>query len=356
MINYATREKLVGLSTNKEDWKDLSCNAILAKQKLLETHEKSKSDDLHPYAKHIKALATIATPDVYKAGFNRWKSALERFKKMGKPVSELEATTRSPLAIGLGNASPYEVGLTLHHTYGVPYLPGSALKGLALRVARQHAKLSEKEVETIFGNTDAAGYITFWDGWMDAGAQNPLQLDTITVHHPDYYQKGTAFPTDFDDPNPVAFLSVKPGVKFHIALSGPEDWVGVAAQLLEYGLCYLGLGGKTNAGYGGFAVEREKSEAEKAQQTAEDEKRAEAEKEAFAKQQQDERAQKYLDQISTLNNSNEPDVVSRVINETKQLPAASRKHVLQTLLERLEQRNSKQKLRNRVIDELKKLS
>jgi len=39
------------------------------------------------------------------------------------------------LALGLGNEHPLENGMTLHRSLGLPYLPGSALKGLARRWA-----------------------------------------------------------------------------------------------------------------------------------------------------------------------------------------------------------------------------
>ncbi len=42
------------------------------------------------------------------------------------------------LVIGLGSESVYETGLTLHHIYGFPYIPGSAIKG----VTRHHVVTS----------------------------------------------------------------------------------------------------------------------------------------------------------------------------------------------------------------------
>ncbi len=42
----------------------------------------------------------------------------------------LEFSTNSNLAMGLGIPSFFENGLTFHHTYGVPYLPASSVKGL----------------------------------------------------------------------------------------------------------------------------------------------------------------------------------------------------------------------------------
>lgn len=201
--------------------------------------------------KFLGQVASIKLSDAYKAAFATWNAATN---------PTIAATTSGPLAIGLGNASPYEVGLTLHHTYGVPYLPGSALKGLVLRAARNHI-LSEEALAVLFGTVGSAAHIIWWDGWLDPQTARPLQLDTITVHHHKYYGSAgrEGYPTDFDDPNPVAFLSVPTGTKFHLALgkSTPElddRWIYLAAQLLGHGLTHLGLGGKTNAGYGGFDV------------------------------------------------------------------------------------------------------
>ena len=39
----------------------------------------------------------------------------------------MEVSTK--LIIGIGNPSVYETGLTLHPIYGIPYIPGSAIKG-----------------------------------------------------------------------------------------------------------------------------------------------------------------------------------------------------------------------------------
>ena len=212
---------------------------------LFDGSEKEKRGDF------LQTAARIKPSDAYKAAFATWQAATQ---------PSITATTSGPLAIGLGNASPTEVGLTLHRTYGLPYLPGSALKGLALRAARDH-KLSDEALNALFGTPDSAAHIIWWDGWLDPECKAPLQLDTITVHHQKYYGTGgkDGFPTDFDDPNPVAFLSVPIGTRFHLALgkSTPDlddQWAYLAAQLLEYGLMHLGLGGKTNAGYGGFAV------------------------------------------------------------------------------------------------------
>lgn len=76
----------------------------------------------------------------------------------------------------------------------------------------------------------------------------------MTVHHPGYYQgRGQSWPTDFDDPNPVPFVVVRPRARFLFALSASSaEWRDYAVRLLQWGLVHLGVGAKTNAGYGYF--------------------------------------------------------------------------------------------------------
>lgn len=232
-------------------------HAGLALYRYLKEHDASKQ----AARALLDAIAARPIAEVYKSAFERWKAALSG-------AVFLEATTRTPLAIGLGNASPIENGLSIHHTYGTPYLPGSALKGLMARAAR-HYGLDEHQQEILLGTTQKAAHLVYWDGWLDPSSRQPFQKDVITVHHPDYYSSGQRWPTDFDDPNPVGFLSVKPGTKFCLALSSSSDnatdWLYTAAEILRWGLEHLGLGGKTNAGYGYFEVKlppKPKSQAE----------------------------------------------------------------------------------------------
>src|SRR6266516_6731851 len=131
-------------------------------------------------------------------------------------VRPREAEVQGRMVIGMGDESVLETSVTLHHTYGVPYIPGSALKGLAASYVRQ--KLGEewqKEGEaykTIFGETNDAGYITFFDAYYVPGSGYKGQVlypDVIAVHHQNYYQGGekAKAPADWDSPIPVPFLS-----------------------------------------------------------------------------------------------------------------------------------------------------
>ncbi len=238
-------------------------HAGLAFQKLYMQHDE-KGESAKQLLNAISELKVSS--EAYKAAFARWQTNLP------KDTIKFTATTNSALAIGLGNASPLEIGLTIHHTYGTPYLPGSAIKGLLTRAADAYG-LSAEVKAILFGTTDTAAHIIYWDAMLEPiqKQDQPFQQDVITVHHPKYYGLSgkDGYPTDFDDPNPVAFLSVKPNTKFCVAISsnseGAGQWLQLAAELLKYALENMGLGGKTNAGYGYFEEiklpEKVKSEA-----------------------------------------------------------------------------------------------
>jgi CRISPR-associated protein Cmr6 len=162
------------------------------------------------------------------------------------------------MAIGLGEESVLETSVALHHTYGVPYIPGSALKGLAASFARQHLgndwQANSRAYVTVFGDTQTAGYITFFDALPLPNSGALLHTDIITVHHEKYYQNDrTAPPADWDDPNPVPFLSATG--KYLIALSGPSEWVRATFDILKHALVHTGIGAKTSSGYGRLKLE-----------------------------------------------------------------------------------------------------
>ena len=185
------------------------------------------------------------------------------------------ATARGRLVIGLGAEAVLENSITLQRTYGVPIIPGSALKGLAASYAhrrlaepgwRKPSKAEAKEENEgnrpvsqhtlLFGTAHSAGYVTFFDAWYVPGSGGPLHPDVLTVHHRDYYgERGKSQnsregvpPADWDDPIPAPFLSAS-GC-YLVALVGPEEWVDRAFSLLEWALDDEGIGAKTSSGYG----------------------------------------------------------------------------------------------------------
>lgn len=262
-------------------------------------------------AKWLAALAGYEVAPDYAAAFARWK---ESYRPPRDYLADVTLSGR--LLVGHGNASATEVGLTVHHTWGVPYIPGSALKGLlahyidatygpgnALPPWQQQGPDDTERARwqgvtwdgsrikrgpgdlyrALFGAPDAEqddemrthglvagaarGHVVFHDALYVPGSvvdpngrdgrpttDTPFAVDVLTVHQKRYYDNADKapqpWPCDYDDPNPVQFLSVRPGARFLLALSGPTDWTELAGALLCDALADWGVGGKTAAGYG----------------------------------------------------------------------------------------------------------
>jgi CRISPR-associated protein Cmr6 len=256
---------------------------------------KISDDDRRPWLEKLTELAV--SPD-YARSFKRWKAS---FSAPGDRVFELMLASR--LLVGHGNASGTDVGLTVHHTWGVPVIPGSALKGLVahyvdatygptdaskkpweqqgderVRADYQGVTWNRRRIErgpgaiyrALFGAPEAredatmrengfqagaaAGLVTFHDALYVPGSladNRPFAADVLTVHQKGYYDSGgQSLPNDYDSPNPVAFLTVRPGARLLFAFSGPPDWTELAEQLLRDAMEQWGVGGKTSAGYG----------------------------------------------------------------------------------------------------------
>ncbi len=183
-----------------------------------------------------------------------------------------KAAVLGRMIVGLGAQSVRETSIALQHTWGVPQIPGSALKGLAASVAHrrggetwckgtEHAP-GGRDHETLFGTTESAGCVVFHDAWWLPGSEGslPIDLDVMTVHHTEYYGKGKAIPADWDEPIPVPFLTAFG--EYLVALSGPPEWVSSAFGWLEIGLADDGIGAKTQAGYGRAVLAARLSERE----------------------------------------------------------------------------------------------
>lgn len=233
-------------------------NAGLWLDKYLVTASGNQPNDDKPKSILVGEVARIPEPPVYKAFYERWKASLA---ETGVRETHMrEATVSGRLVVGLGNESVLETSISLHRTYGVPFIPGSALKGLASRYADRRLegkgwrKRDGEDHTILFGSTETAGYVTFFDALYVPGSGHEgkaLWPDVITVHHPNYYQ-GDAPPADWDSPNPVSFLSATGN--YLIALRGDDAWVNAAFDILALALAEEGIGAKTSSGYGRMSI------------------------------------------------------------------------------------------------------
>lgn len=199
----------------------------------------------------------------------------ERQRALADHASEtmltVDATAVAPFTTGLGNEHPLENGFSFLSPYGLPYLPGSGVKGVLRRAAKAlsdegEAGWTPAALAALFGEEPASGAtnaprnrgaLEFWDVFPQL-AGDRLLVDILNPHHSGYYQNGAA-PHDAENPKPVFFLTVPPGspftfhVRCHSALL-PEQlrngWRPLLETAFKLAFDWIGFGAKTAVGYG----------------------------------------------------------------------------------------------------------
>lgn len=193
------------------------------------------------------------------------------------------------LVVGLGGASVYETSMTLHHIYGIPYIPASSIKGVVrswIITEVFYPRLTENEVKAekineilekkamgcktfvaFFGSDENAydkkahkGNVTFFDSFPNTAPK--IEVDIMTPHYSKYYgdneNKGNIAPTDTESPIPIPFLTVA-DTYFQFIIGTKQE--GLLNELLEgksiiewtkEALINHGIGAKTAVGYGYF--------------------------------------------------------------------------------------------------------
>lgn len=156
----------------------------------------------------------------------------------------------------------YNLGMYFDYTSGLPVIPGSSIKGMLRSAIEEWDFLAdykpnngvtrEEIIKTVFEGKELSIYDR--DIFLDAipiKADNKLFGEDYITHHPNPLQ----------NPNPVRFLRVEPGVtyqfRFILKDHGEKLTVDFKTKLFKAIICTFGLGAKTNVGYGQF-VEPEK--------------------------------------------------------------------------------------------------
>ena len=177
-----------------------------------------------------------------------------------------EAISMKPdwrLIIGLGNESVYETSMTLHHIYGIPYIPGSAIKGVTRSYvittqfnSKETIALEDKQFVEIFGDQEHQGKVIFFEAFPTETPK--IEPDIMNCHYDKYYQGSKTPPADYLSPNPIFFLTVKDATfEFYLGMKAKhynedKDLFGKAKDWLEKALTTHGIGAKTSVGYGYF--------------------------------------------------------------------------------------------------------
>ncbi len=160
------------------------------------------------------------------------------------------------MVIGLGGKHVQETNMTLDHVYGIPYIPGSAFKGVVrswviqdqFNNDEERALLNTNFLE-VFGSQKSVGKVQFLPAYPIDNVT--LSLDIMNPHFPDYYT-GSKLPTDTQDPKPIKFLTVVQTPFRFIFLSKDQNLKSRVQGWVDSALKDKGLGAKTAVGYGYF--------------------------------------------------------------------------------------------------------
>ena len=204
----------------------------------------------------IDKVASVQSNTLYKKAFERWLNTTSKPEQFGA----VTASVTGRLMMGLSTGGAIETGMCTHHTYGMPMIAGSSVKG-AVRSYADSIGLAKEYQSVLFGadedfakaaNTvEGAGYLVWHDAWwIPEGNSKPFVGEVVTVHHQDYYG-GRGEATDFDSPVPNQQLAVQGS--FYFVVEGDIRWVALAIRLLRDTLQQQGIGAKRAAGYGFMA-------------------------------------------------------------------------------------------------------
>ena len=202
------------------------------------------------------------------AAFKQWET-IEGFKAVSL------YTTYPGLLLGMGiehrlsKKEMLKFGFSFDHVTGLPYIPGSSIKGMLRacfpgdkKPASESAEY-ESYIREILGKPEIdvyelkenvfEGRDVFLGAYPVVESDGKLlAMDYITPH------KDT-----LKGPNPLSFLKVKPNVRFVFGflLEDYEDQVSAEEKqnLFETLLLDMGIGAKTNVGFGRFSKEKTKA-------------------------------------------------------------------------------------------------
>ncbi len=299
--------KVIDEKKNKiETWFDIQSECIGGESKKFFLNElKNRFKNKNKYYEKISEFQNIIQTQ---------KSSLE--KQGYKSVYSSTVKTRSRLIVGLGSSHVLETSITLHHIYGIPYIPSSALKGVCRMVAfwriaenkkvinneNELSKIqnefygelsSDEEIlkyQLLFGAQNFKGLLLFLDAHpIIENNREIFDLDIMNVHYQKYYSDTTGKipPGDWENPNPIIFLTLKEGIKFNFNVlydkwratrikeseekelkelkipeyakeivnnweSNTQELENEIKKLIEEALKEFGVGAKTRLGYGIF--------------------------------------------------------------------------------------------------------
>ena len=199
----------------------------------------------------------------------RQTQQLRHFAAQGIKLYCVDATVDWRLIVGLGSEHVQETNMTLHHVYGIPYIPGSAVKGVLRHwwlsgdfvdnkgEIDEEKALKNPDFLAVFGSQEQRGRVQFLDAYPE---EVRFATDIMNPHYSKYYN-GNAPPTDDDNPVPINFLTVEKSSFRFAFLAKDQDLLDNLKERFQEALEIRGVGAKTSVGYGYFRDFKDQTDA-----------------------------------------------------------------------------------------------
>lgn len=268
--------------------------------------EQENQERLQAEAQVAESLAKVSwdTKELADLRARHTRRFLSLFRShFAERASVTIAQLESRLAINLADSLIQNAGICLDRLFGLPFIPGSAIKGVCRHAALEELKSASAHDQkklfdlfySIFGTSDndfSNGQLRQFMHLLAKRAENQkgaiaflpaypvnearVVVDLTNVHYPDYYRTGRIEELSNERPRPNPFPAVEMGAHFAFCLvlngiNRDTDLLAHAKRWLEEALTVRGLGAKTSSGYGWFSLRPD------IQQQLLDEERREAE-------------------------------------------------------------------------------
>jgi len=166
--------------------------------------------------------------DFYKSKIDKYYKDIRELNL--KFLEEIKLGTDYRLVIG-SEQSIYETSIRLHHIYGIPFIPSSAIKGVVRSYIEEIKRLDE--FIDMFGD-NKRGQIVFFDAFPIT--EPKIKMDIINP---------------MEENKIINFLTVE-DTTFQFLLASKEEIDSGFVNLFKEALTNHGIGAKTAVGYGYF--------------------------------------------------------------------------------------------------------
>ena len=193
--------------------------------------------------------------DIKENFFNKnWNFYHSKIENYYKNIQKLNLNFSEPIDLDIhyrlligAEQSIYETSIRLHHIYGIPYIPSTAIKGVVRSYTIQkkyknseERALDSEEFKKWFGSQEQEGIIIFFDTFPIS--EPKIKMDIINP---------------MEETKIINFLTIEDATfQFLIAFKDEIDKEFIV--LFKKALQEHGIGAKTAVGYGYFEVQKPK--------------------------------------------------------------------------------------------------